>query len=51
MKIKVFAIALTAAIVLLAAAFQTTAKQPMQEIELPDIYITSAQQIETASAR
>lgn len=43
MKTRIFAIALTAAIILLAAAFHTTAKQPMQEIELPVIYITSAQ--------
>lgn len=43
MKIRVFAVALTATIVLLAAAFQSTAKQPKQEIELPDIHITSAQ--------
>ncbi len=43
MKTRLFAIALTAAIILLAAAFRTTAKQPAQEIELPDIHITSAQ--------
>ena len=42
MKTRIFAIALTAALILLAAAFRTTAKQPVQEFELPDIYITSA---------
>jgi len=42
MKTKLFAIIATAGIILLAAAFHTTAKQPPREIELPDIHITSA---------